>query len=377
MTFMLTFFVLYYTIFIGLAVIGWFRLPKLEIPSDHKPQTFLSVLIPIRNEAGSIIQLLKDLEKQSYPKELFEVLVIDDHSDDGSVSLVNNFRTDSDLNIKLLELKNGIGNGKKSALAIGIVQSKGKLIVQTDGDCRVQEDWLKLLEYVYAVENKKFISGPVCLEAGKSWFEKMQVVEFAALIGAGAAAIGLGKPNMCNGANLAYEKAAFFAVNGYSGNEQIASGDDEFLMHKIGTLFPGQISFLKVSSAVVYTSAKENIRDFIAQRVRWASKWRFYQNKSAQVLALLVFGTNFLLLLGFVGWLIGFLSLGNFIIPYLIKTCADLVFLTIILRFLRREKYLFFTLPLQLFYAPYVIYCALAGLNGQYDWKGRTFKNRD
>jgi biofilm PGA synthesis N-glycosyltransferase PgaC len=377
MSLLLTFFVLFYTVFICLAFIGWFRLRPIKASPDHKPENCLSVLIPVRNEAASILKLLTDLAKQSYPKELFEVIIIDDFSEDDTVELVRKFQQNSGLNIYVLELKNGTGTGKKSAIQLGLEKAKGKLIVQTDGDCRVQESWLNLLEKTYSTGNVKFISGPVCLEAGKAWFEKMQVVEFASLIGAGAAAIGLGNPNMCNGANLAYEKGAFYEVNGFAGNEQVASGDDEFLMHKFQKQFPGQVVFLKATEAVVYTPAKNNVRDFISQRVRWASKWRFYRNPASQALAVLVFGTNLLLLLALISWLAGILNFQHFIFPYLLKTAVDLVFLTIILRFLRRQEYLIFTLPLQLLYAPYVVYCALAGLNGQYNWKGRILKNRD
>ena len=377
MSLLLIFFVLSYTVFIALALFGWFRLRKVSIEPYQHPKTFISVLVPVRNETACIGQLLKDLEKQTYPGSLFEVIIIDDFSEDNTLALVREFQQSSGLNLQVLELKNGTGSGKKSAINFGLEKAKGSLIVQTDGDCRVQPAWLMLLEKAYSTGKVKFISGPVCLEACNSWFEKMQVVEFASLIGVGAAAIGLGKPNMCNGANLAYEKDAFYTVNGFAGNENIASGDDEFLMHKLQAKFPGQITFLKAPEAVVYTPTKKQISEFIGQRVRWASKWRFYRNPGAQALALQVFGTNLLLLAEVILWLVGLAEVRSFIFPYLLKTAADLVFIAIILRFLRRQEFLIFTLPLQLVYAPYVVYCALAGLKGQYNWKGRTIKNRD
>ena len=42
---------------------------------------------------------------------------------------------------------------------------------------------------------------------------------------------------MCNGANLAYERKAFFEVNGFTGIDHIASGDDMLLMQKIAQRF--------------------------------------------------------------------------------------------------------------------------------------------
>lgn len=373
----LTFLVLGYSVFIVAAIWGWLRLPAPELPEKYKPQTRISVLIAVRNEAKNIRLLLQDLAAQHFPKELFEVLIIDDHSEDGTAEIVKQFGANSDLDLQLLQLEKGRGEGKKSAIAFGLEHAKGELIVQTDGDCRVQPDWLKLLEYTYVSEGAKFISGPVCLTAKDSLFQKMQVVEFASLIGSGAASMGLRKPNMCNGANLSYEKAAFYDVNGYAGNEKIPSGDDEFLMHKIQAAFPGKVKFLKANAATVYTAACKTLPQFMAQRIRWASKWKHYKNPAAQVLALLVFGVNFILPVGLIFWLTGYLP-GNIFWPaFLLKTAVDFVFLGLVLQFFRNAKFLIYILPLQLVYMPYVVSTALAGLAGTYRWKGRTLKNHD
>jgi biofilm PGA synthesis N-glycosyltransferase PgaC len=249
------------------------------------------------------------------------------------------------------------------------------LIAQTDGDCRVQPDWLKLLELAYSQSQAKFISGPVCLEDKGSFFGKMQVVEFASLIGTGAAAIGLQKPNMCNGANLAFEKAAFFEVEGYAGNETIASGDDEFLMHKIHRKFPGGVAFLKAAEATVFTPAQATLKSFLQQRIRWASKWKFYRNVPGQILAFLIFAVNAGLLIGIGSWLFGNTNSAVIWPLFIIKSGADVVFLGLILSFYRRLSLLVYFLPLQLVYIPYVVYCALAGLKGNYQWKGRQHRN--
>ncbi|MFC5269950.1 glycosyltransferase family 2 protein [Adhaeribacter terreus] len=374
---LLTSLVLGYSVFIVAAIIGWLRLPSPELPESYKPQIKISVLIAVRNEAENIGLLLQDLAAQNYPKDLLEVLIIDDHSKDRTAEIVKHFIAGTDLSLRLLRLENGRGKGKKSAIAFGLEQANGELIVQTDGDCRLQPDWLKLLEYVYVSEGAKFISGPVCLTAQNSLFQKMQVVEFASLIGSGAASMGLGKPNMCNGANLAYEKAAFYAVNGFAGNEKIPSGDDEFLMHKIQAAFPGKVKFLKAKGGTVFTAACETLPQFLAQRIRWASKWKHYKNPAAQLLALLVFGVNLILPVALIFWLTGYLA-GNIFWPaFLLKTTVDFVFLGLVLQFLGRTEYFIYIFPLQLVYMPYVVLTALAGLAGTYRWKGRTLKNND
>jgi poly-beta-1,6-N-acetyl-D-glucosamine synthase len=361
----------------GLAILrrrqAWRQMPQTFLPDSPQPETFISVIIPIRNEARNLQNLLSGFREQHYPKNLFEVILVDDHSEDCSVEFILEFQQEADFAVKLISLPEA-ASGKKSALKAGILQASGPLLAFTDGDCRMQPNWLLLLEQTYRLQQAKFISGPVCL-TGHSFFEKMQVVEFASLIGIGAASIGLKVPNMCNGANLAYDKAAFEAVNGFAGNEHIASGDDEFLMHKMAEKWPGKVCFLKAPDATVYTKAQPTLKAFLAQRIRWASKWKSYQNRPAQRLALLVFTVNLLLFLAIPAVLYGKISFTMFISAYLVKFATDGLFLVPVLRFLKQENLTVTIFWVQLFYVPYVVLTALAGLFGKYTWKGRRIRN--
>ena len=202
------------------------------------------------------------------------------------------------------------------------------------------------------------------------------MVEFASLIGIGGASIGMGKPNMCNGANLAYTKQVFQEVNGFAGNETIASGDDEFLLHKIHKLYPDKAYFLKHKGATVYTEARKTISSFMSQRIRWASKWRAYQDAHVKLLALIVFIVNLLLFVAFFMMMGGVLPIWLFIGAIVVKFAADFLFLSRILSFLGRKKYILYMLPLQLVYIPYVVITAILGFSGRYTWKGRTIQNR-
>lgn len=357
--------------------VAWKKLPQVDVNPGYKPTTKLSVIVPVRNEAAHILQLLQDLERQSYPKELFEVLVVDDHSEDGTPELVTQFGKASALQLRIIELKqyNNLKQ-KKAAVKTGVEQAQGELLVLTDGDCRVQPEWLALFELTYKTQGALFISGPVCFHNTHSLFERMQLVEFSSLIGIGGASIGLGKPNMCNGANLAYTKNIFQKVGGFAGNEGVASGDDEFLLHKVSQRFPGKVTFLKNNKATVYTEARKTVRSFISQRVRWASKWKAYQNWQVQLIAVIVFMVNLLLFLAIPLLLLKHLSLGIFIVAYFTKFAVDYLFLNRILHFLGRGSYLKYILPLQLVYVPYVVYTAILGLMGRYSWKGRKVRSR-
>ncbi|WP_239023020.1 glycosyltransferase [Pontibacter mangrovi] len=333
------------------------------------------MIIPVRNEAANILHLLQDLERQDYPAELLEVLVVDDHSDDNTAALAERFQNSSRLEIRCLQLSNYVKkSGKKAAVQVGVEQAAGELLVFTDGDCRVGPEWLRSYAHLYETEAPYFISGPVSFHHSPSHFERMQLLEFASLIGIGGASIALGQPNMCNGANLAYTKYVFEQMQGFSGNEHIASGDDEFLLHKVDKAFPGRVRFLKNTEAVVYTDASKSLIQFVMQRVRWASKWKSYQSVQVQLVALCVFLVNLLLFAALFMLLAGALPWWVFLTAYTTKFAVDYLFLKEITGFLRAQKYLWYILPLQFVYIPYVVLTAFLGLWGRYSWKGRTIK---
>ncbi|WP_238395867.1 glycosyltransferase [Pontibacter pudoricolor] len=357
--------------------VAWAKIPEPIIPGGWTPTIKLSIIIPVRNEAANILSLLQDLEKQHYPKLLFEVIVVDDHSEDETRTIVQQFSQTSRLTIKVVELNNYVNySGKKAAVQKGVELAEGELLVFTDGDCRVQPEWLQLYSYSYQTYQPDFISGPVSFYNTPGLLERMQLVEFASLIGIGGASIGIGKPNMCNGANLAYTKQIFGEVNGFDGNETIASGDDEFLLHKIHQKYPGKAFFLKHKKAIVYTEARKTISSFLSQRIRWASKWRAYQDADVKLLALIVFIVNLVLFVVLLMAIGGIFPVSAFIAGLVAKFAADFLFLSRILSFLGRKQYIWYMFPLQLVYIPYVVVTAVLGLAGRYRWKGRTIQNR-
>jgi hypothetical protein len=235
--------------------------------------------------------------------------------------------------------------------------------------------WLSSYTALIQADNTaKFISGPVLLTGQNSLLDNLMGLEFAGLVGVGAASIGRGKPTMCNGANLAYRRDAFAAVHGFAGNEHVASGDDEFLLHKLHAAFPGSVRFLKAPVAIVRTAGPPTLRALLVQRVRWASKWRHYQQKAPQRLAVLVLGANVSL---FGGLLL--LPAYPTLLPWTLaawslKLIADAWFLTPVLAFFGKRRWLNHILLLQLAYAPYALLTGVLGLRGEYVWKGRNMK---
>jgi cellulose synthase/poly-beta-1,6-N-acetylglucosamine synthase-like glycosyltransferase len=360
-----------YGILVMLFCIFWIRQPILSnLELSNKK---FSILIPVRNEEKNILALLNDLNQQNYPKELFEILILNDSSTDNTSYLVNKFIQENELDIRLIDLEHDDSNSapKKRAISYGINLAQNDLIICTDGDCRVGKNWILAFANYYEKYDSKFISGPVTFFSSKTSFlnniwHYFQVVEFASLTGSGAASIFMGNPNMCSGANISYPKSVFYEVNGFEGNTHLASGDDEFLMHKISKMYPKKVYYLKSFDAIVSTESLPNFKSFYYQRKRWASKWNKYIKVTPILLAIFIFMVNLTA--------IYFLISSNW--PwYLFKIIPEMLFLALVLSFYKNFKAILFIPFLQVFYPFYVIFFGLiVQFNHSYTWKSRKLK---
>ncbi|NML63803.1 glycosyltransferase [Hymenobacter sp. RP-2-7] len=349
--------------------------PQAEGNSAGQELLF-SVLVAARNEADALPTLLAALGAQSLLPACFEVLVADDHSTDATAAVVAQVARTAPFSLRLVELPPGHA-GKKAALTAAEAQARAPWVVCTDADCRPGPGWLAAYATLLQTHSFKhspihFISGPVRLTPGGAWFDGLLALEFAGLMGVGAGCIGRGRPTMCNGANLAFRRASFHAVGGYADNARLASGDDEFLLHKLHQRYPGGIRFLADARAVVDTPAPATLGALLRQRVRWASKYPHYRPAAPRQLALLVLGTNVALALGLALGL-AWPALRPWVAAtWVLKLTADAWLLGPVLGLLRRRRWLAWLLPLQLLYAPYALAVGLAGRGaGGYRWKGR------
>jgi glycosyltransferase involved in cell wall biosynthesis len=336
-----------------------------------------SVLIAARDEAAALPHLLAALRAQTLAPALFEVLIADDHSTDGTAALVLAAAPAAPFALRLIGLPPG-RTGKKAALAAAEAQARAPWVVCTDADCTPAPGWLQAYASLLPPLTNSpihFISGPVRLTPGGAWFDGLLGLEFAGLVGVGAGCLARGRPTMCNGANLAYRRTTFHEVGGYADNAGLASGDDEFLLHKIHQRYPAGVRFLLQPEAVVDTPAPATLRALLRQRVRWASKFPHYRPAAPRQLALLVVGANVSLALALLLGL-GWPALGPWAaVAWALKLGADAWLLWPLLGLLQRRRWLVWLLPLQLLYAPYAVAVGLAGQRRQgYRWKGRQVR---
>lgn len=367
---------LYIVLFLAYAK-GWHRQEDFSVAPAFRSSTSISVVIPARNEAGNIGKCIQSILNNHYPQHVFEIIVIDDHSTDNTAEIVSAFGLEYVRCLKLedyLEHGEKLNSYKKKALETAIMHSKGDLIVTTDADCIVPENWLRSIAAIYEKEQPVMIAAPVAYDDTSSAAKLFQSLDFMSMQGITAAAHRLKLGNMSNGANLAFSRRAFEEVNGYEGVDHLASGDDFLLMMKMQKAFPGRIAFLKSQEAIVQTAPQPNWSSFINQRVRWASKSGKYDDKRLTAILILVYLFNVMLVAiavaGFFEHFFWLLLLG----VLFIKTFIELYFLVPVAGFFNKSSELKWFPLLQPLHILYIVVAGFLGFVGKYQWKGRTVR---
>ena len=333
-------------------------------------QLTFSIIIPSRNEEQHIKTCVRNLLQQQYPADLFEVIVVNDHSVDSTSQVVNDLiNTNLSHQIKLINLSDDEEHllQKKAAITHAIAHAKYQYIILTDADCTRGELWLETINSFVQHKQSKMVYAPVEFNANNI-FEKIQSLEFAGLVGIGGAAIQLKNPNMCSAANLIFEKQVFYEVGGYTSNDNIASGDDEFLLHKAFKLYPNNIHFLKNRNAIVLTTANTSLKQLSDQRRRWVSKSTKYENRYITAILVGAYLFNALVLLNLLfNFKLGLLLLAA-------KTITEGLFLFSIMRFYKNKSYLLLLPIAEIFHIMYVLIIGIWANVGTYNWKGRDVK---
>lgn len=357
---------LLYFVVLAAITFGWFRLKRFE-GQLSEPYVLVSVVVAIRNEEADILRLLHSLKNQDYPRSNFEVILINDHSEDKTVEVIESFlAVDPTGNFKLMH---ATGEGKKNALSEGRNIAKGKLILTTDGDCEMGSKWISRMVSFYQENKPTLIIGPTIYNQGKCFCQHFFSLDFMSLVASGAGSSGIGKPMMGNGANLAIENESLTEIEE---GKKHASGDDVFLIqHLVKTKGAKSVQFIRDPDALVYTKSPSSINEFLKQRTRWASKAGSYKSVWAIVVAVSVFLFNAMLVITLISGLLKSWMVVIYGLFILFKMLVDLPLLNEFSRFANRRKSIWFLPLFELVYPFYIFYTAITGLFFRYEWKGR------
>lgn len=366
---------LIYLILIGSLIYGFDKVEAFTL-KDLKPKTKFSVIVPFRNEEKNLPALLESISKLNYPTRLFEIIFVDDDSDDASVKVLDTIpikigitRTD----ISIIKTQRITNSPKKDAITLGISQAKYDWIVTTDADCDLPRFWLDSFDEYIQSHQPEFIVAPVIYSNETTFLNRFQLLDVLSLQGATIGGFGIGQPFLCNGANLAYKKELFETVKGFQGNDTIGSGDDIFMLEKAVKHCIQKVKYLKCEQAIVSTLSQPNFDALVSQRVRWAAKSAAYSNWYGKLISIIVFLMNGGLLIFGLLSISGIINLKILLYLVVIKFGIDFLLIYKAAVFTHQKDILrtyFFAFLLYPFFSTYVAFLSL--FKG-YQWKGRKY----
>lgn len=356
---------LLYMAVITLLAVYWRQIPERDIPTDWEAKTSFTIIIPFRNEAPSLKAICSSLARINYPKSHYEIILVDDHSEDDSMIWAKQFLANLD-NVYFLSNE---GEGKKSAISTAIAASKGDYLVTIDADCIVSSTILFAYDHHIVSSGSDMVVGPVEY-VHRSWWSSLLNYELMGLVGLAGASIAMNNPTTANGANLCFRKNTFLQLNGYHDNLHVASGDDEFLLHSMKKA-KATISFLKSPHAIVHTQPPASLKEFIRQRIRWSSKFTSTKNAGNIIAPLFL-------------WVLYGVQTSLFFFPaayaaltllLTLKIVAEAMYMRSVLSFFKKRRMLFLVLAVQVVYPCYILFIGIISLfSTSYIWKNRTVK---
>ncbi|MBN2092885.1 glycosyltransferase [candidate division KSB1 bacterium] len=338
---------------------------------------FISVIIAARNEEKNIGNCLKAISQQTYPFELFEVIVVSDNSIDKTDEIILTYSQQYS-NIRLLRI-DGIPDGitpKKNAIRQGIYASSGEIILTTDADCIVKSTWIEKMVSYFTDEVGMVVGFSQFGEKGQqqSLLENLQALDFLSLMSSAAGSSNVGWPLAASGQNLAYRRCVFDEVGGFARIGHRVSGDDVLLLQLVNKKTNWKIVFAADAGTYNVTRPEKTLKRLINQRTRWASNGPFQilLNLPFFVYILNAFLMNLLVLGGGMLALSGLISIKFILTILLLKILSEFV-ITIkgAFDFQRVDLLKFFPLWM-LLQIPYVVLVGILGSWGNFSWKDRS-----
>lgn len=363
-----------YVVVIGYLWFGLANIQETRIESlDVRHETFVgfSIIVPFRNEERNLPSLLQSLAQLDYPSDQFEIILVDDESTDESVAIITRILQEfPEINYQIIRRIPQSHSPKKDAITQGIAASQFEWIVTTDADCEVPTQWLQLYRQKAINGQTKMIAGAVRFPYQKGILSQFQYYDLLSLQGVTIGAFGQNNPFMCNGANLSYTKTFFKDLNGFKDSDNLASGDDVFLLQKAIKTNPEAVQYALNPNHTVSTLTECTWKSLFMQRVRWAAKTSAYTHSQSQWIALIVFTTNGLLAASpFIACDYGILLL----LFWIVKLIVDVFFIRLSAKKLHQEFQLIPALLAGLIYPFFSTAVALYSFVGKFDWKGREF----
>ena len=262
---------------------------------------FVTVIVPARDEAAVIESCLDALLNQDYPREQFEVLLVNDRSADSTGKIIAAYANQHPGTITPVQLSGAFG-GKGLAIDTGVKLARGDIILTTDADVRVNPNWIRTIAEQFQPATG-LVFGPTMYRYNNKLVQRYQALETAFLSVVSSGYVANEFPVTCQGSNMAFRKETYQEIRDKLVKRNFPDTNDDLILQEVSLLERWKIRTVLTSGAINYTDPPETWLTLMNQRFRWASHGRLYPRISVRIYLILLFSS----LLGF--------AAGPFVLP--------------------------------------------------------------
>lgn len=325
-----------------------------------------SVVICARNEENNIRHCLNSILAQECDWKNTTVILVDDASTDRTYTIGSEMLKKNGLRHHLV--RNEARLGKKASIAKALELVSAGVVILRDADTfTTSKTWLKTI--LQRSPNDSFIIGPVAIANYSGLLWALQAIEnnILAVLSCGSAYFRT--PFLSSGANLAFRKEVYSAVDGFRSHAHIPSGDDVLFMEDVRKKTSSKISYLKNTASLVVTFPVLDLEKLIRQRIRWASKFRYNSSFLNSGLAFLVLAVNasWLFCCFYIALTVHFKM--YCVVFILFKVLIDLLLLLLASSFLRNKNLWWYVLPVAIIYPLYALVVGIGSVTKKTNWK--------
>ena len=225
---------------------------------------FVSILMPAHNESSVLIPVVEQMTKLNYPE--YEIILINDGSSDNT-SEVMKALCEKYPCVRVVDLKKNCG--KANALYLGLIASKGEILVGVDADSYLDKDALRYMVSHFVNKNNGervgAVTGNPRVRNRGSLLGKIQLCEYASIISLiKRTQRVLGKVMTVSGVCVAYRKRALLDCGFW---------DRDMMTEDIAVTWKLEKNFWDVRyepRALCWMLVPETIKGLWRQRKRWA-----------------------------------------------------------------------------------------------------------
>jgi cellulose synthase/poly-beta-1,6-N-acetylglucosamine synthase-like glycosyltransferase len=357
-------------IYLLIGILIHIGLQKKYIHVPKKLKT--SVLIAARNEEKLLSYCLESLENQNYPKELLQVIILNDRSTDNTRDIARSFcnRLPHFELIDIMEDKDNLV-GKMNVLSQGINSANGEIILITDADCRVPATWISQMNS-YFTTDVALVGSITCLnriEKSNNFFDNLQAVDWLFLQAIATGMAGIGRAVSVLGNNFGFRKSVYHKIGGFK-EIGFSLTEDMALLKMINQKTDFKIAYPISSESTIQSAPVDTFGQFFQQRKRWL-QGGYKAPLSGWILMLVALISHLLIVLGLIlfNWQVFFVC--GVIMIFL----TDFTLYWQVLKKLQWQKFILYFPAFEIFYFFYTVILGLSIVwAGKIKWKERDYQ---